>query len=130
MRADEHEAYEHHEPADREDDDAGGQADEVDAGVEHRLHEARGGDEQEAGQPDRQEADDVTRQPLLRGQGLDLALDADALADGERDRVEDLGEVAADGCWIAMAVAISSRSSDRTRRTMFSSATLERADRG
>ena len=54
------------------------------------------GDEQEPGQADRQEADDVARQPLLRGQGADLALDPDALADRERDRVEDLGEVAAD----------------------------------
>ena len=53
-------------------------------------------DEQEASQRDRQEADDVARQPLLRGQGLDLALDADALADREGDGVQDLGEVAAD----------------------------------
>ena len=64
--------------------------------VEHRLHEAGRGDEQEAGQADRQEADDVARQALLGGQGPDLALDADALADREGDRVEDLGEVAAD----------------------------------
>ena len=63
---------------------------------EHRVHEAGRRDEQEAGQADRQEADDVARQALLRGQGPDLALDADALADGVRDRVEDLGEVAAD----------------------------------
>ena len=63
---------------------------------EHRLHEAGRGDEQEAGQADRQEADDVARQALLRGQGPDLALDPDALADREGDRVEDLGEVAAD----------------------------------
>ena len=53
-------------------------------------------DEEEAGEADRQEADDVTRQPLLRGEGLDLALDPDPLADRVRDRVEDLGEVATD----------------------------------
>ena len=41
-------------------------------------------------------ADDVARQALLRGQGPDLALDPDALADRVGDRVEDLGEVAAD----------------------------------
>ena len=63
---------------------------------EHRFHEAGRGDEQEAGERDRQEADDVARQALLRGQGPDLALDADPLADGVGDRVEDLGEVAAD----------------------------------
>ena len=40
--------------------------------------------------------DDVARHALLRGQGPDLALDAHALADGVGDRVEDLGEVAAD----------------------------------
>ena len=43
-----------------------------------------------------QAGDDVARQALLRGEHPDLALDADALADRERDRVEDLGEVAAD----------------------------------
>ena len=40
-------------------------------------------------------ADHVAGHALLRGEGLDLALDADALADGEGDRVEDLGQVAA-----------------------------------
>ena len=63
---------------------------------EHRVHEAGRGDEQEAGEADRQEADDVARQPLLGGQGPDLALDPDPLADRVGDRVEDLGEVAAD----------------------------------
>ena len=63
---------------------------------EHRVHEPGRGDEQEAGQGDRQEADDVARQALLRGQGPDLALDADPLADRVGDGVEDLGEVAAD----------------------------------
>ena len=58
------------------------------AASEHRVHEVRGGDEQEAGEADRQEADDVARQPLLGGQGPDLALDPDPLANGVRDRVE------------------------------------------
>ena len=83
-------------PPMQQDDHAAGQADERCAVVEHRGHEPRRGDEQEAGQADRQEADDVARQALLRREGPDLALDPDALADGERDRVEDLGEVAAD----------------------------------
>ena len=114
-------------PPKSEDDDAGRQAEDLGRVVEHRIHEVGRGDEQEAGQADRQEADHVARQALLRGQGADLALDPDALADRERDRVEDLGEVAADrGAGCEMAVAISSRSSERTRRTMFSSAWLER----
>ena len=97
MRADEHEADEHHEPAEGEDDHAERQPEGLRRLLEHRVHEVRGGDEQEAGKADRQEADDVARQPLLSGQGPDLALDPDPLADGVRDRVEDLGEVAADG---------------------------------
>src|SRR5439155_1388714 len=40
--------------------------------------------------------DEVTGVAALRGERADLALDANALADRERDRVEDLGEVAAD----------------------------------
>ena len=63
---------------------------------EHRIHEAGRGDEQEAGEADRQEGDDVARQALLRRQRADLALDPDALTDRVGDRVEDLGEVAAD----------------------------------
>ncbi len=87
---------EHHESTDREDDDAGRQADDGDGRVEHRVHEPRRRDEQEARQADRQEADDIPGQALLRRQGPDLALDADPLADGVGDRVQDLGEVAAD----------------------------------
>ena len=83
-------------PPNDEDHDAERQAEGLRRLLEHRLHEVRGGDEQEAGEADRQEADDVARQPLLGGQGPDLALDPDPLADRERDRVEDLGEVAAD----------------------------------
>ncbi len=47
-------------------------------------------------QADRQAGHDVARQALLRGQGPDLALDADAFADRVGDRIEDLGEVATD----------------------------------
>ena len=49
-----------------------------------------------AGETDRQAGNDVAGQALLCGQGPDLALDPDALTDGVGDRVEDLGEVAAD----------------------------------
>ena len=83
-------------PPNDQDDHAGRQAEDVGRVHEHRVHELGRGDEQEDGQADRQAADDVARQALLRGQGPDLALDPDALADGEGDRVEDLGEVAAD----------------------------------
>ena len=46
--------------------------------------------------PNGRNADDVARQALLGGQRPDLALDPDPLADRVGDRVEDLGEVAAD----------------------------------
>ena len=49
-----------------------------------------------AARPIGRPADDVARQALLRGEGPDLALDPDAFADRVGDRVEDLGEVAAD----------------------------------
>src|SRR5690242_5899570 len=95
--ADEHEADEHHEPAEEQDDHPERQAEGLRRLGEHRVHEVRRGDEQEAGEADGQEADDVARQSLLRRQRPDLALDPDPFADRERDRVEDLGEVAADG---------------------------------
>ena len=60
------------------------------------LHELGRDDHEDADQADRQEADHVARHAPLRGEGLDLALDAHALADGEGDGVQDLGEVAAD----------------------------------
>ena len=83
-------------PPKHQDDHAGRQARDGRRVGEHRLHEARRGDEEEAREADRQEAHDVARQALLRGEGPDLALDPDALADREGDRIEDLGEVAAD----------------------------------
>src|SRR5439155_16409406 len=95
--ADQHEADEHHESTKHEDDDSRGQAEDFGRLFEHGLEEVGCGDEQEAHQGDRQESDDVARKALLSGQGPDLALDPDALPDGERDRVEDLGEIAADG---------------------------------
>ena len=68
---------------------------EVHRRVEHGLHEGRRDDEQEPDQGDRQEGHDVAGHPLLGGEGADLALDADPLADRVGDGVEDLGEVAA-----------------------------------
>src|SRR3990172_4826408 len=81
---------------DAADDDPGRQAADVDLRIPHRVEEARRGEEDEAGEAEGQEAHHVARQALLRRQRPDLALDADSLADRERDRVEDLGRVAAD----------------------------------
>src|SRR3990172_1180788 len=94
--ADEDEADHHHEQAEAEDDDPGRQAADVDLRIPHRVEEARRGEEDEAGEAEGQEAHHVARQALLRRQRPDLALDPDSLADRERDRVEDLGKVAAD----------------------------------
>src|SRR3954452_8949694 len=94
--ADQHEADEHHETADREDDHAGRKPQDGGWIGEHRVHEPGCRDEQEGSEADRQAGDDVARQALLRRQRPDLALDPDALADRVRDGVEDLGEVAAD----------------------------------
>src|SRR5215218_7517974 len=93
---DEHEAHEHGEAADRQNDHAGREAEQRCARIEHRLHEARCRDEQEPGKRDGQEADNVPREALLRGERLDLALDPDPFPDCVRDRVEDLREVATD----------------------------------
>ena len=60
------------------------------------VEEGRSGQVDEAREAEGQQPDDVARQALLGRQGPDLALDPDAFADGEGDRVEDLGEVAAD----------------------------------
>src|SRR5436190_5267674 len=95
--ADQHEPDEHHEPAHEQDHDPEREPEGLRRLLEHRCHEVGGRNEQEAGQADRQEADDVARQPLLGGQGPNLALDPDPLADRERDGVADLGEVATDG---------------------------------
>src|SRR4051794_13429550 len=94
--ADEQEAEEHHETAEHQDDHAGRKAEDRRWIQEHRCHEARRDDEQDACEADRQARDHVTRQSLLRGERPDLALDADPFPDRVRDRVEDLGEVAAD----------------------------------
>src|SRR5262249_23366498 len=56
---DEHEADEHHESAEQEDHEAERQAEGLRRLLEHRVHEVGGGDEQEAGKADRQEADHV-----------------------------------------------------------------------
>src|SRR6476620_9283649 len=78
---DEHEPDEHHDPAEDQDDDAGGQPGDAGRIEEPGIHEPGRGHEQEAGQADRQHADDVARQSLLSGEGPNLALDADTLAD-------------------------------------------------
>src|SRR6202049_206424 len=59
--------------------------------------EVGGGDERkESRKRNRQDRDDPPGCTSLRGQGADLSLDTHTLADGERDGVENLGEVAAD----------------------------------
>src|SRR5687768_9765959 len=69
--ADHHEADEHHESAEDQDHNAGRESQDGRWVEEHGLHEVGCGDEQEAGERDRQEADDVAGQPLLRRQGSD-----------------------------------------------------------
>src|SRR4029077_16878542 len=87
----------HHDRADHEQD----LSDEL---REQRLHKLRVDEVQSDHDRDGQKRDEVTGVASLRGQGADLALDADALADGECDRVQDLGKVStdlllyADGC--------------------------------
>src|SRR5487761_2309509 len=93
--ADDHEADEHHRPSDRHQDDARRDPRHADRRIEHRRHEAWREDEEDADQADRQERHDVPGDPLLRRQRADLALDPHALPDRERNRVEDLGQVAA-----------------------------------
>src|ERR1700733_14709892 len=63
---------------------------------DHRI-EIRWRDQgEESGKGDRQDRDDPARRTGLRGQRADLTLDAYALANRERDGVENLSEVAAD----------------------------------
>src|SRR6266568_9083712 len=82
-------ANEDHEGADREQDPA----DEV---LEHRPEVAWGYEIHERGQHDRQGRDQRSGRARLSGQGGDLALDADSLADRVGDVVQDLGEVSTD----------------------------------
>src|SRR6266571_7355790 len=63
---------------------------------EERSHEVGVDHVQDDRDADRKERDEVARHPALSRQRADLALDANALADGERDGVEDLGEVPTD----------------------------------
>src|SRR4051812_17745187 len=78
---DEHEADEHHETAEAEDDEAKRQPKGFRWLLEHRIHKVGRGHEEEPGQADRQEADDIARKPLLGRQGPDLPLDAYSFAD-------------------------------------------------
>ena len=94
--ADDQEADEHHEPADGEDDRRPAGSPSSSGGFSNIGSMNCGAmtvrmPTRPMGRPD-----DVAGHALLGGEGPDLALDAHALADGEGDRVEDLGEVAAD----------------------------------
>src|SRR5712691_13147140 len=75
-------ADEDHEDADRDEDPA----DEV---VEHGPEVARRDEEHEGREHDRKESDQSSRSARLRGQGCDLALDADPFSDRVGDVVED-----------------------------------------
>src|SRR4051812_18998785 len=94
--ANEEEADAHHYGGEADQDDAQRDPDDLGRLLEHRVEERRRGKEDEEREGERQAADHVARHPLLGRQRPDLALDPDALADREGDRVEDLGEVAAD----------------------------------
>src|SRR4051812_21459175 len=94
--ANEEEADAHHYGGEADQDDAQRDPDDLGRLLEHRVEERRRGKEDEEREGERQAADHVARHPLLGRQRPDLALDPNALADREGDRVEDLGEVAAD----------------------------------
>src|SRR6188768_2305977 len=93
--ADEQEPDEHHDAAQGEHAYAERQPERLGRLLEHGPHELGGDGRDDAQQADGQEADDVAGHASLRREGPDLALDAHALPDGERDGVEDLCEVAA-----------------------------------
>src|SRR5438093_3720175 len=82
-------AYEDHETADRQQDPA-------DDASEHRPEICRRHEVHERRQHDGQGGDQRARRSRLSGQRRDLALYPYALADGVRDVVEDLGQVATD----------------------------------
>src|SRR5438034_5539705 len=82
--------------ADEDHERADGKEDPTDDASEHRLEIGRRHEEHERREQDRQRRDDGARGFGLRGQGLNLALDAHPLPDCVRDVVQDLGEVATD----------------------------------
>src|SRR6186713_1286896 len=94
--ADEEEADTHHQPAEAEDEIAGRLTEQLGRLLEHGRHECRRDDGKENDEGHRQEPDHVAGHALLRSERPDLTLDPYALANGVRDGVEDLGEVAAD----------------------------------
>src|SRR5438105_3291695 len=63
----------------------------------HRLEIGRGREVHEDGEDHRKSGDQLAGGASRRRQGGDLALDPDPLADRERDVVQDLRQVAADG---------------------------------
>src|SRR5687768_12703577 len=92
--ADQQVADAHADEADNEEDDASGQAQDLRIWLQHAADVRRADHEEDAPQADRQQGDHVPAVALHGGQRLDLALDADALADGEGNRVEHGGQVA------------------------------------
>ena len=82
--------------ADDEEDDAHRQAEHLGRLLEHLGHVGRADEEEEPGQADRQQGDHVAAVALHGGQRIDLADDADPLANREGDLVEDRREVATD----------------------------------
>src|SRR5919106_1575000 len=96
--ADEHVADPHADQADDEEDDAEWQAERLGWALQHRANVGRADQEQDGGEPDRQQGDHVPAVALHGGERLDLALDPAALADRVRDRVQNRRQVAADLC--------------------------------
>src|SRR5258708_18264565 len=92
---DEEEAGEHRHQGNPQEDHAHRDPDDRGRRDEHRIEKRRCRKVDEEGEEERQRTDDIAGQALLGGQGADLALDPDALADREGDRVQDLGKVAA-----------------------------------
>src|SRR5260221_14054511 len=66
---------------------------EAGAGLGHHSEVVRCQHVEDDAEADREQRDDPGRGTSLGGQGADLALDPDTLADGVRDVVEDSGEV-------------------------------------
>src|SRR6266581_1789369 len=82
--------------ADRDRDEAHTDQDVTQPFVEERRDVGRRDEGQDQREREGQTRDDVARGASLRGQGTDLALDADPFPDGEGDGVENLGQVATD----------------------------------
>src|SRR5487761_1183635 len=73
-------------------DDADSQHDVAEGLAQHRAEVGRRDQRENRRKAKGQERDDDPRDPGLRGEGADLALDTHPFADGEGDGVEDLSE--------------------------------------